>query len=101
MTLVVSLWICSIVRSKPFMTASTMRVCKVARSAANSRSSARPSLWCHPLVDLEGFGGLAKDLMKPARGDGQQGIAPEEQPRARLRHPPVVAQDRQQAWREQ
>src|ERR1700751_3776805 len=44
MTLVVSLWICSILRSKPFMTASTMGVCKVARSAANSRSRARPSL---------------------------------------------------------
>ena len=34
-----------------------------------------------------------------ARGDGQQWITPGEQPRARLRHPPVVAQDRQQTWR--
>jgi hypothetical protein len=31
---------------------------------------------CHSLVDLEGFGGLAKDPMKLARRDGQQGIAP-------------------------
>src|SRR5712671_6186441 len=44
MTLVVSLWICSILRPKLFMAASTMRVCKVARSAANRRSRARPSL---------------------------------------------------------
>src|SRR5262249_38171818 len=55
---------------------------------------------CHPLVDLESFGGLAKDPMKLTGRDGQQGVTPGEQPRARFRHPPVVAQDRQQTWRE-
>src|SRR5262249_37765186 len=48
----------------------------------------------------DGLAGGANDPMKLARRDGQQRVTPGEQPRARLCHPPVVLQDRQQTWRQ-
>jgi len=43
------------------------------------RSATPKHARCHSLLDLKGFGGTAKDPIKLARRDGQQGIAPEEQ----------------------
>src|SRR5262249_3925636 len=52
------------------------------------------------LLDANGFGSITDDPVELACRDGHQGIAPREQPQLGPRHPPVVAQDCQQACRE-